>query len=812
MKKILLLFMAFVLAFSIRNANAQAFTFTSGNLTHTQNFDAMGATGTAYLTGWTAVRYAGTGTIGQTLTMAVTEGSASSGNVYNVGSTAATERAFGSIASGSTSPRFGASFLNSTGTTITSITLAGIMEQWRSGSTAAAAEIVAFEYSTNATDLQTGTWTAVTNFDLVEKLTTTTTAAPVDGNQGANQTALSAFFALSWANATTLWIRWSDTDASGSDCLLAIDNLSITASTTPVTNITVTSPLTGNLWRQGTTHNITWTASNTNANVKIEFSDNASSGTPTWTILNASIAANAGTWTWNIPAGQALSTDCKIRITDIPQTYTATSGTFIIGVAPVSVATLAALRAGTVGTVYKYTGQGVLTFKQSFRNQKFIQDATAAVLIDDNAAKLTTPYVIGDAITNIVGTVAEFDGMLQFTPESDAGAPASTGNVITPEVVTLTQLNTTWENYEAELVKVTNLTFTGATGNFANGTIYPVSDAGAVTGNFRTTFSGVDYIGTPVPTAPIDLVVLPNSRVDGNFITSRNLADMIILVPSITVTSPNGGQFYQQGTTQTITWVSSNFTGNVKIELTGTNASVLAASVPNTGSYTWNISPTQTIATDYKVKISDAADGNPMDESNGTFAIVAPYTVPNLVITEIMYNSPGSDEEWIEIYNNGTTTVDMSYYYILDDDPTHVTNPLILPAGSTIAPGARFTVEVATAGAFPFVPSYNGSGKISFTNSTDQVKLYHRFGNLIDSVKYQTTAPWPTGPNGGGSSLTFCDPSQDNSIATFWSASIEPYQTLQSTTIYATPGTGCYVSNDNIMITEILYNPIYGRN
>ncbi len=581
---------------------------------------------------------------------------------------------------------------------------------------------------------------------------------------------------------------------------------------TPTTSITVGSPSAGEQWRQGTTHNITWSASLTNANVMIEYTDNASAGTPTWTTLNASIAASAGSWAWSIPAGQTLSSDCKIRITDIPVTATGLSGTFSIVPPPPQISTLAALRAATPGTVYTYTGQGILTFQQAFRKQKYIQDATAAILIDDNAGKITTTYAIGDALTNITGTVAEFGGMMQFTPESDPGAPASSGNVISPEVVTLTQLTNNWENYESELVRIANITFTGASGNFANGVVYPVLDNVAVAGNFRTTFFDVDYIGTPVPITAIDLVVLPNSRTDGNYITSRNLADFFLLIPTVTVTSPNGNEFWQQGSSHNITWTSSNFTGNVKIELIGSNPSVLAASVANTGSFTWNIPASQTIATDYKVKISDATDGDPTDMSNFTFAIVAPYTLPDLVITEIMYNSPSNDEEWIEIYNNGTSSVDISGFYIVDDDPAHMADPIVLPSGSIVAAGDRFTVENATAGFFPFVPDYDGSGKFSFGNTTDEVKLYHKYGQLIDSVKYADAAPWPTGPDGGGSSLTFCDPTQDNSVATFWSASTEPFVTLQSTTIFATPGAGCYVSSDNIMITEIMYNPIDGGN
>lgn len=800
-----------------QTANSQAFTFTSGQLTYNEVFDGMGATGTTYINGWTGVRYAGTGTIGAVLTPVVGDGSGNSGGVYNAGTTGIDERALGTLGSGSTSPRMGASFLNSTSATIAQISLTGVMEQWRSGSNATVNEICAFEYSTDATDLLTGTWTAVTTFDLVEKITTSTTAAALDGNLPVNQTAITAtIFGIVWPSGTNLWIRWSDIDNLGSDGLYCIDNFSMTVSNSSSPVISVTAPVAGNQWKQGTTRSINWVASNTNTNVKIEFSDNASAGTPTWTTLNASVAASAGTWAWSIPAGQSLSSDCKIRITDIPQTAAGLSGTFSIIPPPPSVANIAALRAGVSGQEYTLTGQAILTFQQTFRNQKFIQDATAAILIDDAGGIITTTYNVGDGITGITGSLLQYtNGMMEFVPTVNPAAATSTGNVITPEVVSMSDFNTNFENYESELIRINSCTFADAGTNFANGVIYAFNDLPGTAGSFRTTFYDVNYIGTPIPTGLNDVIGIANSTTTTNaLLTSRNLADIISSSPAeiITVLSPNGGEFWQQGTLHTITWSSSNFTANVKIELIGTNASVLTTSVANTGSYTWNIPASQTIATDYKIKISDAADGDPMDISNNTFAIVAPYTVPDLVITEIMYNSPGDDEEWIEIYNKGTSSVDMTGFYILDDDPAHVSNPITLPAGSTIAAGGRFTVENATFGAFPFVPNYDGSGKFSFGNTTDQVKLYHRYGQLIDSVKYFDSSPWPTGPDGGGSSLTFCDPSQDNSVATYWSASTEPFQTLQGATILATPGSGCYVSSDNIMITEIMYNPIDGGN
>jgi PKD repeat protein len=477
---------------------------------------------------------------------------------------------------------------------------------------------------------------------------------------------------------------------------------------TAATSITVGSPSTGEQWRQGSTHNISWSASLTNANVMIEYTANASAGSPTWTTLNPSIAASAGTWAWNIPAGQALSTDSKVRITDIPVTATGLSGTFSIVPPPPQISTLAALRAVAPGTVYTYTGQGILTFQQTFRKQKYIQDATAAILIDDNAGKITTTYNIGDAITNITGTVAVFNGMTQFTPESDPGAPASTGNTINPEIVTLADLNANWENYEAEVIKVPNVNFTSPTGNFANGIIYPVTDNAGTGANFRTTFYDVDYINTPVPIVTEDLVVIPNSRVDGDHITSRNLADMIY---------------------------------------------------------------------------------NSSD---------------NVMITEIMYNpiDGGNDTiEFIELFNKGSVNVNLKDWYF-----SKGVN-YVFP-DYTMAPNSYYVIArdaVSMQHTFGITCSQWTDGFLD--DGGEPIVLKDALGQVKDSVYYLPTAPWPTTPNNGGPSLTFCNTTLDNALGENWSASANQVAVNGlGQPIYASPGTSCS-SGATLVMTEIMYNP-----
>jgi hypothetical protein len=97
----------------------------------------------------------------------------------------------------------------------------------------------------------------------------------------------------------------------------------------------------------------------------------------------------------------------------------------------------------------------------------------------------------------------------------------------------------------------------------------------------------------------------------------------------ITVTSPNGGESWAQGTTQTITWDAVGEMGsNVKIELLkGESASTIKSSTSNSGSYSWTINRKQSLADNYKIRITSVnakRQTYPIytDTSDNTFSIV----------------------------------------------------------------------------------------------------------------------------------------------------------------------------------------------
>jgi hypothetical protein len=188
---------------------------------------------------------------------------------------------------------------------------------------------------------------------------------------------------------------------------------------------------------------------------------------------------------------------------------------------PTIVATIAQLRQQQPGTTpYTLSGEAVLTFQQNFRHQKYIEDGTAGILIDDDAGIITTSYNLYDGITGLQGTLTLFGNMLQFTPVINPGPATSINNQVTPVVVTLSQLASDFDTFESRLVTIENVEFVTPGANFANGQVYAITD-GNITANFRTTFFDVDYIGDPIPSAPFHLTALPNARSEGNYLTAR---------------------------------------------------------------------------------------------------------------------------------------------------------------------------------------------------------------------------------------------------------------------------------------------------
>ena len=194
------------------------------------------------------------------------------------------------------------------------------------------------------------------------------------------------------------------------------------------------------------------------------------------------------------------------------------------------VANINALRGGTINDFYELTGEAFITFQQSFRNQKFIEDATGAILIDDSAGNIITSYNRGDGLTGITGQLTQYNGMMQFAPSQDAGTASSTGGGITPQTVTLADLTAAPESYESELVNIVAVDMDNTTPNFAGASEHQMTQGGD-NFMFRSTFASVDYAadGAEVPTATTNIVGIINERAGNTyFFTARDADDFSV--------------------------------------------------------------------------------------------------------------------------------------------------------------------------------------------------------------------------------------------------------------------------------------------
>jgi hypothetical protein len=138
-----------------------------------------------------------------------------------------------------------------------------------------------------------------------------------------------------------------------------------------------------------------------------------------------------------------------------------------------------------------------------------------------------------------------------------------------------------------------------------------------------------------------------------------------------------------------------------------------------------------------------------------------------LLISEIVYNEVSSDTtgEWIEIFNNGTTAIDLSNYKIGDEETSGATSTTEamhrFPAGASIAPREVQIVAVSATRfltVYGFLPTYEANSTdasvpdllpypswdpdglaFNMANSNDQALILGPADELVDAVSWGNT-------------------------------------------------------------------------
>ncbi|HVU28690.1 MAG TPA: lamin tail domain-containing protein [Verrucomicrobiae bacterium] len=159
----------------------------------------------------------------------------------------------------------------------------------------------------------------------------------------------------------------------------------------------------------------------------------------------------------------------------------------------------------------------------------------------------------------------------------------------------------------------------------------------------------------------------------------------------------------------------------------------------------------------------------------------APILLSDVVFNELMYDpiSGNDDDQYIELYNRSTNTIDLSGWQLAGG----VT--FTIPNGTTLASGGYLVVARNETNLFSKYPNLNAgntvgnySGKLSHNGEYIALTMpvVHNGTNInvtVNDLTYGTGGRWGEWSHAGGSSLELIDPNSNNRLAANWADSDE---------------------------------------
>ena len=140
-----------------------------------------------------------------------------------------------------------------------------------------------------------------------------------------------------------------------------------------------------------------------------------------------------------------------------------------------------------------------------------------------------------------------------------------------------------------------------------------------------------------------------------------------------------------------------------------------------------------------------------------------------VVINEIMYHPRAGEPEWIELYNQMGTQVDMSGWSLAG------AVEYVFPEGTIAPPGSYVVIASSIEGSLqgtlglvlgPF------DGQLS--NGGEEIQLLNNSGRLMNRVRYDDNGEWPVAADGSGASVAKIDPGRESETPSHWTWSDEP--------------------------------------
>lgn len=198
--------------------------------------------------------------------------------------------------------------------------------------------------------------------------------------------------------------------------------------------------------------------------------------------------------------------------------------------------------------------------------------------------------------------------------------------------------------------------------------------------------------------------------------------------PSITVTSPNGGETWVAGSTHNITWNSTNLDSSASINIafiSGGN-SVPIATVSNSGLYSWTL-PFGNGATNLKISITSTTNTSIGDISDGVFTVAGAHQ-PSITVT-----SPNGGETW-----KIGETHDITWDYSGISEDTSVCIRLGDHNSGRLVASDIKCVPISDKSYLWIIPSiiHESTGDVSSNGNQWKIEMVYTFGGWDESDNY----------------------------------------------------------------------------
>ncbi|HTL47646.1 MAG TPA: hypothetical protein VL688_06230 [Verrucomicrobiae bacterium] len=399
-------------------------------------------------------------------------------------------------------------------------------------------------------------------------------------------------------------------------------------------SVTITAPVSGNIWYAGDTNNIVWDRTGTIGNVDLYYNVNGGA----WTTIASGIASpllSGNSFTWSVPTDQIVSANVKVKIDG------------------------ANLVAPSVSNAFTVKGKLILSYPDAAGIDRSLGDnLTVTWTVAGDIGNVKVEYYDGTAWSTI-STTAPQAGPYTFVldaPNTTAATATARVRISDADDATVTDTSandfmvrpllavTSPAGAEEWVVATTqNITWNHIASNVANVKIEYSKDSGVTYPDVIASSTAND--GTHPWLIPDDIQTIKNMRIKISSLPTTDVwavaafsQGFFQIIGALQMVTPNDstGVKWRVGTAQDIKWNATGSIANVKLEYSSSGSggpwTTLVASAPSGAgtnkSYTWTIPINIPFVKDnFRIRVLDALNTNVFDVADASSSILGDFTI-----------------------------------------------------------------------------------------------------------------------------------------------------------------------------------------